>query len=149
MMVHDYKAYPELTNTQLEENPFASPHPQYTEDFEAVVERVHDGDTITLNTSDRDFLFPLRLLDIDAPEMNAGGKEARDWLRERILGQEITVIMDPNMRVGKYGRLLGRVFFGGFDVGEEMMQRDLVKSFGEDEGEFDSVSKIFRLEAWL
>ena len=54
---HDYKNFPELSNRQIEEFGFSSPHKQYTEDFDAFVVRVHDGDTITLRTPERDFTF--------------------------------------------------------------------------------------------
>ena len=100
---HDYKRFPELTNTELQTMGFSSPHTQYTEDFVATVVRVHDGDTITLQTEDRDFDFPLRFLDIDSPEMSEGGEEARDWLRNRILGEKVDIIINKQRRVGKYG----------------------------------------------
>ena len=64
---HDFHEYPELTNAQMAQHQFSSPHEQITSDFRAEVVRVHDGDTITLRTGFRDFDFPLRLLDIDAP----------------------------------------------------------------------------------
>ena len=53
---HDYKAFPELSNTQMQELQFTSPHVQITEDFTAIVVKVHDGDTITLQTDFRDLL---------------------------------------------------------------------------------------------
>ena len=74
---HDYKNYPELTNSQLSEFGFSSPHKQITEDFTAEVVKVHDGDTVTLRTDFRDFDFPLRLAGVDSPEMNSGGEKAR------------------------------------------------------------------------
>jgi len=129
MIEHNFKDYPELTNNQLREMPFSSPHKQITEDFIAKVVKVHDGDTITLNTDFRDFNFPLRVLGIDAPEMNAGGETARDWLKSRILDETVKVIIDQYQRVGKYGRLLGRVLHRGIDLGEAQLQLGLVKTF--------------------
>ena len=82
VFVHDYKAFPELTNAQLQTMQFSSPHPQITEDFTAEVVKVHDADTIRLRTDFRDFDFPLRLLDIDAPELNEGGEEAAKAITE-------------------------------------------------------------------
>ena len=58
---HDYKKFPELTNKQINEFGFQSPHKQITEDFDATVVHVTDGDTIRLRTDFRDFTFPLRL----------------------------------------------------------------------------------------
>lgn len=136
MMAHDYIKYPELTNKEIEEMPFDSPHQQITQDFYATVRKVHDGDTITLRADFRDFQFPLRLLDIDAPEMNAGGEVARDWLIAKIQGAEVLVEIDNENRVDKWGRLLGRIIHTGMDVAEEMFWLGLVKPFNQrHEGE--------------
>lgn len=149
-MAHDYIKYPELTNKQIDEMPFDSPHQQITEDFDAEVVKVHDGDTITLRVSFRGFDFPLRLLDIDAPEMNAGGKATRDWLRGRILNATVRILIDQRNRVDKYGRLLGRVFHGGMDIGQEELHMGLAKPFGQrDEGEFPGLGKMFSLKQWF
>ena len=121
MYDHDYQKYPELSNTELQVLQFSSPHTQIVEDFEAKVVKVYDGDTITLRATFRDFDFRLRFLDIDAPEMNAGGNIARDWLISRILGKVVNVLIDKTNRVGKYGRLLGKVLYNGTIVSEEMI----------------------------
>ena len=147
---HDYENYPELTNKQLQEFHFSSPHPQIVADFSATVIKVHDGDTITLRTDFRDFDFPLRFLDIDAPEMNAGGEAARDWLKSKILGHEISVSIDTDNRVGRYGRLLGRIFFNGINLGMEMLYLGLVKPFGtKKEGQIPDLGQIFMIKQWL
>lgn len=147
---HDFRRFPELSNAQLEQMPFSSPHPQITEDFEAVVDKVVDGDTVRLTTSFRDFSFPLRLLDIDAPELSEGGEETADWLRSKMLGSRVSVIIDRNNRVGKYGRLLGRILHDGQDVGEEMLSSGRVVAFGEkNEALPDPISKIFALRQWF
>jgi len=150
MVEHDFNKYPELTNKQIESYAFDSPHVQITEDFSATVVKVHDGDTISLANPTRDFTFPLRLLDIDAPEMNAGGDVARDWLRNQILNQEVDIKIDPNNRVGKYGRLLGRVVYGGLDVGLQELHLGLAKPFSQrTEGELEPLDKIFSLRQWF
>lgn len=147
---HDYENFPELSNSQIEQLQFTSPHKQITEDFDADVVKVHDGDTITLRTDFRDFDFPLRFLDIDAPEMSEGGKEARDWLRQKILGQRIKVMIDPRNRVGKYGRLLGRVFYRGMDIGQEELYLGLVKPFGlKKEGELQNFGFWLSPSQWF
>ncbi len=130
MFEHNYEQFPELSNSQLEVLQFSSPHIQITGDFSATVVKVHDGDTVTLTTDFRDFNFPLRLLSIDAPELSEGGVPARDWLQAKILGQEVNILINPDNRVGKYGRLLGSIVFGGMDLGEEMLQLGLVVEFG-------------------
>lgn len=127
---HDYERFPELSNKQLEEFGFTSPHVQITEDFWGVVEKVTDGDTVTLLHPQRDFSFPFRLLDIDAPELSEGGEKAKSWLATRLTGQEVYVVINPRMRVGKYGRLLGKIIHRGLDVGDEMLAMGLVAEFG-------------------
>ena len=147
---HDYKEFPELTNQQLEQFQFSSPHIQITEDFEAIVVKVHDGDTITLRVKFRDFDFPLRLLDIDAPELNAGGDEAKEWLTRRILDKKVQIIINRHQRVGKYGRLLGKVFHGGLDVGKELLSFGLVLRFGDEQKrQLPSIEKMFDLKQWF
>lgn len=142
---HDYNQFPELTNAQLSELQFSSPHKQITEDFMATVVNVHDGDTITVRTDFRDFDFPIRLLNIDAPELSEGGEEAREWLKTKILNQEVQVIIDPKNRVGKYGRLLGRVLYQGMDVAQEQIYLGLTKEFGKKkEGEVPDIYKVLR-----
>ncbi len=147
---HDFKKFPELTNKQLQELQFLSPHKQITEDFMATVVKVHDGDTITLSTEFRDFTFPLRFLDIDTPEMNEGGEEARDWLTVRLLNEKVEIQINKDNRVDKYGRLLGRVFHTGLDVGEEQLNRGLAVPFSaRTEGELPNLDKELNIKQWL
>ena len=64
--------------------------------------------------------FPIRMGNQAAPERNeTGGEESRKWLTSKILGKEVDIIVNPKNRVGKWGRLLGRIISGGIDVGEE------------------------------
>lgn len=150
MFEHDYDKYPELTNTELGVLQFTSPHEQITEDFDAEVVKVHDGDTIRLKTSFRDFDFPLRFLGIDAPEMNAGGKIAKDWLTTRLLNEAVHILINKQNRVGKYGRLLGKVMHRGMDVGDEELRLGLVTTFeNRREGELPNVDKMFSMKQWL
>ena len=150
MFEHDYKNFPELTNTQLQEFQFSSPHIQITEDFDATVVKVHDGDTVTLRTTFRDFDFPLRFLDIDSPEMNAGGEIARDWLKDKILNKVVHIVIDRYNRVGKYGRLLGQIIYNGINVAQEEIYLGLAKPFGtKNEGQVPDENKIFNMKQWL
>ena len=147
---HDYKNFPELTNSQIHDFGFMSPHKQIVEDFSAEVIKVTDGDTITLRTDFRDFDLPLRFLNIDAPEMNAGGETAREWLVGQIEGEVVEVKISMSNRVGKYGRLLGKVVSRGLDMGESMMRMGMVVPFGQ-KNEYlpDNTNKIFRLNQWF
>ena len=147
---HDYKNYPELSNSQIAEFGFSSPHKQITEDFTATVIKVHDGDTVTLRTDFRDFDFPLRLAGVDSPEMNNGGEEARDWLKNKILNQDVQIIIDPDNRVGKYGRLIGQLMFRGMDMAQEEIYLGLAFEFGKKlEGEVYNADKIFSTKQWV
>ena len=147
---HDFVKFPELRKAQLEEFGFTSPHPQITEDFRATVVRVHDGDTVTLSTDFRDFLFPLRLLDIDAPEMNEGGEKARDWLRGRILDKIVQIKINRKNRVDKYGRLLGKVMYLGMDMGELELMFQLATPFkSRREHQIPNIKKIIDIKQWF
>lgn len=117
--MHDFVNFPELTNSQMQLYYFESPHKQIFEDFRAKVVKVQDGDTITLRWEERDFDFPVRISNIAAPEMNEGGKDARSWLEGKILNTEVDILVNPDNRVEKWGRLLGKVMFKGMDIGEE------------------------------
>ena len=127
-MSHDFKRFPELTNSQLDLYYFSSPHRQITEDFTAKVVKVHDGDSITLQWKERDFNFPIRLINIQAPELkdelgspSGAGKSSQRWLEELVLNEMVSIQIDPVVRVDKWGRLLGYVVMGGMDVGEQSM----------------------------
>jgi len=146
---HNYVKYPELTNKQLEEYGMLSPHPQIVHDFVAKVEKVVDGDTIRLSTEGRDFVFPLRFLNINAKEMSEGGGEAKEWLRNLIEDTEVTIIINRKNRVGKYGRLLGVVMSLGMDVGQMMMSIGLAVPFGQGFGEITDIDKMLRMKKWF
>ena len=149
---HDFKKFPELTNAQLAVVGFSSPHVQIVDDFLATVVRVHDGDTITLRVEFRDFDFPLRLTKIDAPELNTGtpGEESRDWLRDWVEGEEVTVKIDRKNRVGKFGRLLGEVFSLGMSVNDASLNLGFSVPFGKrGYGEMlDINAELARAASW-
>jgi endonuclease YncB( thermonuclease family) len=149
-MVHDFKAFPELTNRQMEVYYFDSPHMQITEDFTARVVKVIDGDTVKLRTDFRDFDFPLRLAYIAAPELNEPfGLESAQWLRDRVLGEEVEIIIDPKNRIEKFGRLLGTMIARGININQESLDEVQSIRFSELEssGELPDVDK--ELEAIL
>ncbi len=120
-MAHDFKRFPELTNSQMAFYYFDSPHQQIAEDFWAKVVKVTDGDTIRVTCDFRDFNFPIRFANIMAAELSENGHASRDHLKRLIENAEVEIIIDKTNRVGKYGRLIGRVQHKGFDVGEEMI----------------------------
>ena len=117
-MAHDFKKYPELSNAQMDFYYFESPHRQITEDFVARVIRVKDGDTVQVRAEFRDFDFPIRFLDTNAPEMDEGGSKSKEWLRQEIEGEEIEVLINPRKRVGKFGRILGQLIHQGRNMNQ-------------------------------
>lgn len=136
-MAHNWKRYPEVLFSNDEW--YESPHQQITEDFDALVVKVVDGDTIRVTTNFRDFEFPIRFLGINAPEMNEPrGKEIKEWLENKILGKKIRVEIDINNRVGKYGRLLGKIIFQGSDLNEELLFSG--RATTQEEAEFNSLT---------
>lgn len=140
---HDYIRNPELTDAQISVFQFTSPHPQITEDFVASVVKVTDGDTVTLRAGFRDFDFPLRLSGIDAPELNAGGEEAKEYLKTRVEGSECLVVIDGSNRVGRYGRLVGDLVVDGQSLSDEMVSLGLVREFdSRDDGVVPSFDKL-------
>lgn len=141
-MEHDFKKYPELTNNQIEKLYWESPHKQITEDFEANVVKVTDGDTIWVTCNFRDFKFKIRLADINAPEMNEGGEEAKEWLKEQIEGENVIVKIDPDNRVGKWGRLLGTIVCDGIIINEALVNQGWATDFNDlNAGEIPELSK--------
>lgn len=116
--MHDFKNFPELANSQMQFYYFDSPHKQILEDFRADVVKVIDGDTIRVKWQERDFDFPVRFVDNAAKELGDDGESSQKWLESQILGEEVDILVDPNNRVEKWGRLLGRVLFRGMDIGE-------------------------------
>jgi len=85
--------------------------------YKGIVTDVYDADTVSI---DIDLGFNIwmkdqrfRLYGIDAPEIRgderADGLVARDWLRERILGNPV-IVNSYKDSVGKYGRWLGKIY---------------------------------------
>jgi endonuclease YncB( thermonuclease family) len=140
-MAHDFKRFPELTNSQAELYYWDSPHRQIFEDFHARVVKVTDGDTIRVSVDFRDFDFPIRFLDIDAPEINEpNGEKVKRYLESRILGKTIDVDMNPKNRVDRWGRLLGKISEGGIDMGDDMLRQGMVTRFDQrEEGEIPAI----------
>ena len=147
---HDFKNFPELSNEQMNTIYFESPHKQIFEDFKARVVKVTDGDTVRLETDFRDFKFPLRIRDIDAPELNQEmGIEAKAHLTELIEGEEVEILIDPTRRLEKWGRLLGDIVHNGIQMSEEMERQGFAIPFNRRrEGQFEPVERIFNEKQW-
>ncbi len=147
-MPHDFVNWPELTNNQMELYYWESPHKQITEDFEAKVIKVHDGDTITVRTNFRDFDFPVRFFGTNAPELNEPrGREAQQWLEGILLGEEVNILVDKNERVGKWGRILGIIEHKGININEESMRTGWATTFTErDVGQIPELNELLEFK---
>ena len=141
-MAHDFIKFPELTNRQMDIYYFDSPHKQILEDFRGKCIKVIDGDTIRVECDFRDFSFPVRLIDINAPEMSEGGEEAKSWLESKILNEEVEILINPKLRVGKWGRILGTILHGGVELNDEIVRVGLATPFDQrDEGQIPNLNK--------
>ena len=148
-MEHNFKLFPELTNNQMGLFYWESPHQQIMEDFWATVVRVKDGDTIQVRCNFRDFDFPVRFINIMAAELNEpNGIESRNWLASKILGQEVEIKIDQRNRVGKWGRLLGRVEQFGMDLGEESKAMGMSIGIEEEEQPKDLIKLLLINTEW-
>ena len=80
---------------------------------------VHDGDTITVLTADKES-FRVRLVEIDAPESGQPyGARAKQALSALVFGENVLIDVQGSDR---YGRTLGRVQHGDMDVNAEMIR---------------------------
>lgn len=81
---------------------------------------VHDGDTLTLLTSQHQKL-KIRLADIDAPELNQPyGESSQQLLNLFVFNKSVTVTSDTRDR---YGRTIGRITRAqdGLDINAAMI----------------------------
>ena len=109
-------------------------HTLYT--YRAIVISVYDGDTCTvdidlgLHTWVRN--EKIRLYGINAPEIRGKerpkGLKSRDFLREQILGKEITIETIKDKK-GKYGRYIGTIWLKN-EKGKEINISDLLVKKG-------------------
>ena len=129
---HDWIKFPEvsITSKHLHE----SPHPQVNDNIIVEVTRVKDADTIEVRWTERRFLFPVRLLDVYAPEKNTwDGRRGRDWLKRKLEGKEVELVINQRNRVGKWGRLLAVVMFEGKSVNQELLNEGIAITSQEQE----------------
>lgn len=109
-------------------------HTLYT--YKAIVTSVYDGDTCTVDIDLGLHTWvrgeKIRLSRINAPELRkkerAEGLKARDFLREQILGKEITIQTIKDKK-GKYGRYLGEIWLKN-EKGKEININDLLVKKG-------------------
>ena len=131
-MAHDFKLFPELTNSQMQIYYFDSPHKQILENFDGKVVDVHDGDTIKVKWSEREKPVVVRFIDTAAPELDeSGGRESQRWLENMILNEDVDILIEPKLRVGKWGRIIGRIIHMGMDINRMSMETGHAVPFSE------------------
>ena len=90
----------------------------------AVVDRVVDGDTVELNTSEK-----VRFICVNTPEKNEDGYlEATNFLRETLLNKTVLLVKDTSDK-DKYGRLLRYVYLDGILVNSLIAEKGFGESF--------------------
>ncbi len=89
------------------------------------VARVLDGDTVKLDNGET-----VRLIGVDAPEIHHPelpvqrfGQEAADFMKRLLDGFEVTLELEPEDPVDKYGRTLAYVWKGKVLANEEILRR--------------------------
>jgi endonuclease YncB( thermonuclease family) len=119
------------TGVPLPGTPPASITPQRVE--EGVVERMADGDTVTVITSNQTKLR-IRLFGIDAPETPKGAKfpgqpygtGAETYLKQLVEGKRVSVEI---YQVDRYRRVLSTIFLDGQDVNLAMLEAGLAEVY--------------------
>jgi micrococcal nuclease len=119
-----------MMDDYLDDNRVISKRPYV---YDALVKSVYDGDTITCDIDLGIYTGisneKMRLYGIDTPELRGStpeeklrALEARDFLRDSILGRWVVIetIMDKE---GKYGRLLVVVYHNGFNINARMVSK--------------------------
>lgn len=89
--------------------------------FDATIQRVVDGDTVTLAPGGR-----ARLIGVDTPEVygrpECFGREASAFVTRRLAGRRVTVVVGTEPR-DRYGRLLVYLYAGGRLFNDELVRK--------------------------
>ena len=116
---------------------------QKNEVLQGRVTEVYDGDTITLLAGEKN--YRIRFYGIDAPEAKQqDGIASRDALREKILGQDVTVTVK---NVDRYGRAVGKVSREGRDINLEMVREGhawYYANYAKGERDLEDAQRIAR-----
>lgn len=137
--------------------------PQSSENFNATLISVTDGDTIDIRISSRN--DTVRLLGVDTPETHSNnnpeefgledtagnracleiyGEDAANFVERQLSGQ-IRIETDPKAdRRGSYGRLLAYVYDGNTSVNKQLLEKGLARVYT---GKFTREKEYLRIEA--
>ncbi len=101
---------------------------------------VHDGDTITCITPDKQQV-KVRLDAIDAPELGQPhGQAAKQALSSKVFGKDVVVL--PKKK-DKWGRTVGHVIVNGRDTNLEMLEEGMAWHYKK----FDQNKRLSEAEA--
>jgi len=120
------QVYDDLYDDQLQQQqvPINSHQENSPQKTTAIVSSVLDGDTIKLSTGET-----VRLIGLNAPELGQScSSEAKDMLKELVLGKEVTLEKDVDDK-DQYGRLLRYVFADGHHVNYGMVYLGLAHKY--------------------
>jgi len=105
--------------------------------YKATVLKVIDGDTFKARVDvgfDVTTVQKFRMLGINAPEMKGESKKAgevsKEWLREAIEGQEVTV---NSQGKDAFGRWLCVVYLNGVSINRAMIEVTITRFDGHEE----------------
>lgn len=115
-------------------------------EYTGIVTNVVDGDTLDLKLNlgfNITYKVRVRLKGIDTPEIfrpktpmeKEQGKKARDFVIDRLLGKEVTLITFKD-KTGKYGRYLADIVYTGKDMEAFFIVEELKKA-GFEKKRFD------------
>jgi endonuclease YncB( thermonuclease family) len=107
--------------------------------LEGKVIRVHDGDTVTLLSSDGK-KTNIRLQGIDAPELKQKyGAESQKNLERMVMNKQVTIVWTKQ---DKYRRTVGTIMLEGRDVNIEQVKAGLAWHFKKYEEEQDPADRV-------
>ena len=107
---------------------YAQPQEPFPPQWQALVSRVIDGDTLVLQPIGSQNLYTTRIAGIDAPEIcQSFGNTAKEGLARKVQGLMVTVNSDHR---DDFGRELGQVYLNGEDLGAYMVRQGWAWSYG-------------------
>jgi micrococcal nuclease len=117
-------------NLELLEDAFASSIASSVENgIEGIVTSVIDGDTLNIRTNIDKEILTIRLVLVDAPEINEEGyTEAKEFVSENCLDKLALVDLDDNQDLS-YGRLVALVYCQGLNINEAVIQSGLASIY--------------------
>ena len=106
--------------------PWLEKDKEYDAQYPVVVDSVYDADTIYVHYlhDSAEQSFPVRLYDIDAPELGEGGEISRDNLK-KIVGKSLILNRPMDPEHGAFGRQLGKLYSNRFGHTVDLSKPDI------------------------